>query len=854
MTARTLPLRVMPVAGEAIDSWMEAIAYRYNTALADVIAAAGLPRSERPSWVLTIDDESIATLARITGVAATAIAETLMRRFEGTALRFDNQAQLKRSFPFGGRWRSRYCPYCLAESGGRWQLSWRLAWSFACTRHLCLLADRCPGCGKPQRRRVLSYTHTPQPGQCAVPGVKRGTMCGADLSQAAVRTLASADPVIAAQRLIRNLIADNTTTFGLYANNPAPAHAVLSDVKALAVQVLSHAVLHGPAAIQPAELASLYAEHDALRQVRWRYRRNGSHHAPESAADTAVAVTAAVTVLQATSIDDAAQRARWLVPRPETNSMAVGLGRCRQESPLVAAILIKAYQPHVGPHRQLRYRCALAVPKPPEPRQEPRVQLADRLPASLWPSWTARLAPPGNILQNLPPTLSSAVLLVGSTATSHEAAAATGGIITGFDIANTLVAVKRHPQWPAICAGITRVAEYVKSHRSPINYGRRRCLDYSGLLPSERWREICSLSPALSAIAENEVTARSCLAEMVSGSPVVDSGWYPTAHRAVYGKRAGDFLFGMTPDLMDHLRGEGRKFLTDNHIKEPLIWSPPVELLSGLALQRPNDVDFDELRGFVEGTNCTIGRIARLMNISVHAVRYLLEKQPINIDSRRSSRRLRPVLRTKKRDELLTAATLRDLYVDQGLGLTEIGDRFHMSQRTVSRLAQVHHVPIRRVRKPDRDWLYREFVIKRRRLPDIAAQLGCHPDTVGKYVHSFGLPRQRNSTDPSAIPMTTRDALRLLAPPIARRRWTALTQFATASAYPTLTVAAEHIGISVSTLCTNIGRLEAAYGERVFIRACQPLPMELTTSGAQLVQAVHIARDQLHGREMASRQ
>ncbi|MFE1907623.1 TniQ family protein [Streptomyces gardneri] len=37
-------------------------------------------------------------------------------------------------------------PHCLAETGGRWQLAWRLGWSFACTRHHILLADRCPAC------------------------------------------------------------------------------------------------------------------------------------------------------------------------------------------------------------------------------------------------------------------------------------------------------------------------------------------------------------------------------------------------------------------------------------------------------------------------------------------------------------------------------------------------------------------------------------------------------------------------------------------------------------------------------------------------------------------------------------
>jgi hypothetical protein len=45
------------------------------------------------------------------------------------------------------------CPECIRESDGRWQLSWRLGWSFACVQHNRLLADACPTCGKYQRRQ-----------------------------------------------------------------------------------------------------------------------------------------------------------------------------------------------------------------------------------------------------------------------------------------------------------------------------------------------------------------------------------------------------------------------------------------------------------------------------------------------------------------------------------------------------------------------------------------------------------------------------------------------------------------------------------------------------------------------------
>ncbi|MEV7889283.1 TniQ family protein [Streptomyces sp. NPDC002817] len=44
--------------------------------------------------------------------------------------------------------RSRACPACLRENGGRWPLRWRLVWSFACARHRVYLLGACRGCGK----------------------------------------------------------------------------------------------------------------------------------------------------------------------------------------------------------------------------------------------------------------------------------------------------------------------------------------------------------------------------------------------------------------------------------------------------------------------------------------------------------------------------------------------------------------------------------------------------------------------------------------------------------------------------------------------------------------------------------
>lgn len=51
---RTLPLRLEPVAGEALDSWIEALARRYRIAARPMLGILGIPRA--PTFVRTLLD------------------------------------------------------------------------------------------------------------------------------------------------------------------------------------------------------------------------------------------------------------------------------------------------------------------------------------------------------------------------------------------------------------------------------------------------------------------------------------------------------------------------------------------------------------------------------------------------------------------------------------------------------------------------------------------------------------------------------------------------------------------------------------------------------------------------------
>ena len=156
----TWPIRVAPLPGEALDSWLETCAQRMDALLGEVLIAAGLlgdPQISRrqelpPNYTIYLTDAEASRLSRASGVAVAQLHAMTLRAYDGQAIRFDpDKRAVARATLWGKGEGSRYCPQCLDQRGGRWLLRWRLSWVFACTRHRILLADRCPGCGQETR-------------------------------------------------------------------------------------------------------------------------------------------------------------------------------------------------------------------------------------------------------------------------------------------------------------------------------------------------------------------------------------------------------------------------------------------------------------------------------------------------------------------------------------------------------------------------------------------------------------------------------------------------------------------------------------------------------------------------------
>ncbi|MER7468644.1 TniQ family protein [Streptomyces sp. NPDC097981] len=163
-TDERIPIWVPPVPREALDSWLEAYAYRLRTVTVDFVAFLGLRGSSPQKMVRRLTDHERDVLVRRTGLSAEKLTAITLEPYNESILRIH---PVSRRMLYPAAWRhysttSRYCPGCLAENEGRWQLTWRLSWAFVCTRHKLLLLDRCPRCERhPPVARLGRYLVLP---------------------------------------------------------------------------------------------------------------------------------------------------------------------------------------------------------------------------------------------------------------------------------------------------------------------------------------------------------------------------------------------------------------------------------------------------------------------------------------------------------------------------------------------------------------------------------------------------------------------------------------------------------------------------------------------------------------------
>ena len=843
-TPRTLPIRVPPLPGEALDSWLEYLSSRLRTTHGDILAAVGLDQpavhAARAQHTTSLPAGAAEAISAATGVTAEQVHVMTLARY-GIA---GGVLSLGVKFPRSRPRYSRFCPHCLNDDHGRWQLRWRLGYSFACQAHRCLLADACPDCGKAQRDRTFPGELIATPGLCghrAPDGAGRlARRCSADLRTASTLPLHDDHPTLRAQRIIDTAIDHGTAGFGVYRDHPVPTANFLTDLRALGARALSTTVAAHLAELSPADL------HTAYRATSTR----GRPAARPLAILTAVALTAAVTVLGEDNTDDAAARLTRLEKLTQQNGASLDwpcAGWARGTSAAVTALRLRARAPRLTPLIQLRYRIGTPRPALPELDTADSTTLAARLPATLWAPWAVRLRPPQLDPARLAVSLSAALLMVNSRIKAPAAHQLLGSAAPWRTTTHHLRALAQNGYWPDTRTALIRLADHLHHHDVPINYQRRRSLDYTSLLPQDTWTAICTDLDIRPGGGERLRLMRCQLYTTISGNPLDQALWLRDTNEF----RSAYFRYPvlLTPALRAALDEYAATFLHDKGIDEPLTWQPPLELVADLNLP---GADPDRLsvaaihRRIRHGQS--LSAVAEHLNTTADAVRYALTVHPAPTHQRGPTARPAPVLSTLA--EQLSAAELRNLYEHQRMSLRLIASRYSTSRQIVAALARSYGITLRPPqRKPvlvavDRDWLYSEYVDHQRTLPELATEKGMSTANMARWAHHHQIPLRSRGGPSHTATLTAGKAARsapaLLRPALAGIGGAErLARFAAASQYPTVTEAAAAMKLHQGVLQQQINRLAADLGGPLLTRAQRDHPMTTTPLGRRVLRAWH---------------
>jgi hypothetical protein len=766
--ARTFPIRRAPVPGEALDSWFEALAHRLNVRVGDLLADFGLGAPTKKGvrdqavpmdWTIALTDGQAARIADATGVDRRQLHDMTLRRFDGLALRINpTNQQVSRHVLWGRPRGSRFCPDCLAESGGRWLLAWRLGWSFACLTHQRLLADHCPGCERVPRQRPFSRHAVPVPGRCGTcpsrtgdPSIPAG--CGQDLARADTLLLPASHPALTAQRLILHTIESGGASFGTYQVMPQPAMSALTDLAAIARRVLADLPRHDLHRWVPRDLADAHLHHHAGNDYDASIRPG--FMAPARAESTAAAVTAAFRLLGQPDVPaagnfmreliDAIRHEVWQVSTTSITSWGRGV------SPVLTGVYLAALGPSLRPSDQLRHRTTSSLPVYPTTEHASITRRARTIPATLWAPWTLRLSPPdGTQHRIMAPVLSSAVLLAGHAMELDEAAASLGSVTDRRTISRLLQLLADDPRWEAIAVAIMRLAGHLDDNDVPIDYQRRRRLDYRDLLPPGQWLDLCRRTGFPPGQGRRLMMTRCLLFARISGLPVEAAPGLATGNLACFRAETARFAALRTPELVAALDEYALDFLGRHRVRgEPIAWHPSLNLLIDLDLPGPDPsaVDIHRLHALVRPHSSSVQRAAQALGTTVDAVRVALDEHPAPAPplTATQARAAGQVRRAASRT--LTETELRRRYVDQHQSLQDIAEQMGVSRQVVTRLAVDYGIPLRggpqdykRRGVVERDWLLDQYVGHGRTLPDLAREMNMSTANMARWAHHYNIP------------------------------------------------------------------------------------------------------------------
>ena len=472
--------------------------------------------------------------------------------FAANAIRLTPQGRISASCPSTGV-AARYCPDCLADSGGRWRLSWQFPFGFACLRHKRLLVDLCPGCRQPPRLIGHPITLVPQPGHChnrpsvGTPSIRQ--RCGGDLT-VANEFVAVGESTREAQRMMLRVVAVGSSELGIYSEARPSTIQVLSDMLLLS-RAGRQALVDGERfdwmPVEATDVSAI-ASHASTGKVGLR---------PNTAREVALGNTIAFEALKSGERITDLLRGRVSVHTaldhyspPLRDHLSRALGRTRRPTATLQAMKVSTADPAAR---------------------------AARIPAVLWPEWTTRLAPRRLDAEIAGGALSAAIVFAGTRLTHGSAIMLLDPDMQGRQVSHVMRSLGRNTPETDTIRALARLAEILDETPTSIDYARRRAIDYSDILPREEWHEVCQTVNVLAGGDRRWQLARAHLYALLSGNRLARA---PFASDASFPSfvELQQFRDGLPGVVAEALQTSAAEFLSARRIDEPVSWMPELDV------------------------------------------------------------------------------------------------------------------------------------------------------------------------------------------------------------------------------------------------------------------------------------
>ena len=332
-----------------------------------------------------------------------------------------------------------------------------------------------------------------------------------------------------------------------------------------------------------------------------------------------------------------------------------------------------------------------------------------------------------------------------------EVATRLGSVTDGRTISRILQLLAGDPRWEAIAAAVTRLADYLDDNDVPVDYQRRRRLDYSGLLPPRQWLDLCRRTGVSPGQGRRDKIARCMLFARISGLPVEAAPDFAATGEAYFRAETARFAAIRTPELAAALDETARDFLARHRVRgEPVTWHPPRQPSQRSRPPGTGPVPHrrhSSARTRPGARDTQSSTPPRSLGTTVDAVRVVLDEHPapaapLTAAQARATGQVRHAAR-----QALTEKEFRRRYGDQHQSLYDIAKQTGFSRQTLTRLAAEYGIALRegpqdykRKGVIDRGWLLEQYVGRGRTLPDLAREKNMSTANMARWAHLHQIP------------------------------------------------------------------------------------------------------------------